>query len=80
MSYEKAMKHHRNIKKCKKQSTMHFGFDSCSKPTKSIWSNPRFRIEKAYNNRHTDSRGLTYIRECIAEYIEDIRLVENKNS
>jgi hypothetical protein len=31
MSYEKAMKHRRNIRKCKKQSNMYFGFD-CSEP------------------------------------------------
>jgi hypothetical protein len=38
MSYEKAMKHSRNIRKCRKQAKMHFGFDSCSIPTKSIWA------------------------------------------
>jgi hypothetical protein len=28
MSYAKAMRHNANIRKRKKQSTMHFGFDS----------------------------------------------------
>ncbi len=39
MSYEKAiMKHNRNIRKCRKQGNMYFGFDSASVGTKSIWS------------------------------------------
>lgn len=28
MSYKKAMKHHRNIRKCRKQARMHFGFST----------------------------------------------------
>ncbi len=73
MSYEKAMKHARNVRKCRKQSRMHFGFDSCSHPTPSIWTNKRFVVGQWFKDRHTEPRGLRYVRECIRETIAEIR-------
>jgi hypothetical protein len=71
MSYAKAMKHYNNIRKCKKQRNMHFGFDSCSGPTPSIWSNPRFVVGQWFKDRHFgDSQ---HARECIREQIQLIR-------
>ena len=43
MSYEKAMKHHRNIRKCKKQRGMYLGFAVSDEP----WINPRRDPETA---------------------------------
>ena len=38
MSYQKAMKHARNVRKQRKQSRMYFGFDTGSGRWPSIWS------------------------------------------
>ena len=52
---------------------MHFGFDSCSGPTPSLWSNPRFVLGEWFKDRHNDSQGTQHARECIREQIKKIR-------
>ena len=72
MSYAKAMKHARNIRKCRKQRNMHFGFDCASGAWPSIWTNPKFVVGEWFKRRHEgDSQ---YNRECIREQIKAARL------
>lgn len=77
MSAEKARRH--SIRKSKKQSTMHFGFD-----TGSEWKNVRrsgymaelLDIRLWFKHRHHGNKA--YNRECIREAIERCR-AEMKN-
>lgn len=78
MSYEKAMKHARNVRKLKKQSRMYMGFDTSSGLAKQ---SPAVRemqckimeVKRWFRDRHDgDSQ---YNRECIRESISDLRLL-----
>lgn len=77
MSYDKAMRH--TLRKSKKQSTMHFGFD-----TGSEWKNVRrcgymaavLEIRLWMKHRHDGDKA--YNRECIREAIQRCR-VEKEN-
>lgn len=72
MSAEKARRH--SLRKSKKQSTMHFGFD-----TGSEWKNVRrsgymaelLDIRLWFKHRHDGDKA--YNRECIREAIERCR-------
>lgn len=75
MSYEKAMRHAANVRKCKKQSRNYLGFDAGS----GSWPNPRrnplrareIEVAEWFRDRHRgDSQ---YNRECIREAIADVR-------
>lgn len=79
MSYEKAMRHHANIRKRKKQATMSFGFDAvtvketpldreaiCLRLEITRWFKSRFDGDAQYN------------RECIRESIQSYRKLFTK--
>jgi hypothetical protein len=72
MSYAKAMKHHNNIKKCKKQSNMFMGFD-----TGTVWKNTTPQcfddIRRWFKERNVTGNK-SYIRECIREQIALARI------
>ena len=53
------------------------GFSSCSMPTPSIWSNPRFVVRQRFNN--ADPLGHKHCREAIHEVIKSIREKETIN-
>jgi hypothetical protein len=75
MSYEKAMRHTRNVRKVKKQSRQYMGFDTGSGP----WPNPRrnplfarvLEVQEWFRDRHRGDKQ--YNRECIREAIADVR-------
>ena len=77
MSYSKALRHARNVRKCRKQGRMYFGFE-----TGSRWKNPRRNpatakaivIHDWFRQRH-GTADQKYIRECIREAIADLRLL-----
>jgi len=80
MSYAKAMKHARSIRKCRKQSRMYFGFDSCSGPTKAASASPLLgpllNTRRWFQDRrddHPGSAGYRYRRECVREAIAAYR-------
>ena len=77
MSYEKAMKWARKHPRGGKPQYM--GFSSCSMPTPSIWSNPRFVVMQWFKQRNTDPLGHKHCREAIHEVIKSIREKENIN-
>ena len=74
MSYEKAMKHARSPRKMKIRKGMHYGFDSCSGPTPSIWSNPRFVVGEWFKRRFDGDPQ--YNRECVREKIAEARAAD----
>jgi hypothetical protein len=77
MSYAKAMKHTRNVRKCRKQANNYMGFDAGT----GNWPNPRRNPEVAamiqvkdwYRYRHHGDKQ--YNRECIREAIADLRKI-----
>jgi hypothetical protein len=78
MSYEKAMKHWRNIRKCKKQQHQYFGFDCFPKNTPSAWSIPVFactmNIKNWFSGRNSgDAEQRARIRSIIRDEIKDLR-------
>ena len=78
MSYRKAMKHARNVHKCRKQARMHFGFDSSAGPTPAARANPLLSalidVREWFRDRHHEHPlGAAYVRECIRERIADLR-------
>ena len=77
MSYAKAMKHSRNVRKCRMQSRMHFGFDTGSGSWPSGWGNPNVRpfleIQEWFPRRHNGDKA--YNRECIREAVRAARSV-----
>jgi hypothetical protein len=80
MSYEKAMKHWRNIRKCKKQQHQYFGFDCSDKPTPSVWSNPYMccilNIHYWFPDRNEgDAEKRAYNRSSIREQIAEARVI-----
>ena len=79
MSYAKAMKHARNVRKCRKQANMHFGFDTGSGkwPAASPACRALDDIRRWFKWRHDDAKekGYKYVRECIQEKINEYRLL-----
>jgi hypothetical protein len=83
MSYEKAMKHHANVRKCKKQGNNYFGFDTGS----GHW--PSFRateygeaflsVREWFRDRkyHTGAER-KHFAECIKEQIRTLRRLSPK--
>lgn len=75
MSYEKAMKHSANVRKCRKQSGMYMGFDAGT----GSWPNPRrnpyiaalLEVREWFSNRHSGDKQ--HNRECIREAIAECR-------
>lgn len=75
MSYEKAMRHGRNVRKCRKQSRQYMGFAVATTP----WPNPRrnptvgllIQIAEWFRSRHEGDPA--YNRECIQEAIQELR-------
>lgn len=78
MSYEKAMKHARNVRKQKKQSRMYMGFDTSSglaKPSPAVreMQCKMMEVKRWFRDRHDgDSQ---YNRDCIRESVADLRLL-----
>lgn len=76
MSYAKAMKHSRNVRKSRKQGKMYFGFDT---GTGNFKENPALReitllrmdVNRWFSERHNGDKQ--YIRECIREAIQELR-------
>ena len=78
MSYEKAMRHSRNVKKVKKQAKMYMGFDAGSGHWPSARSNPYLaavlNIRDWFPQRNNgDAKERQHTRECIKEQIQDAR-------
>jgi hypothetical protein len=75
MSYEKAMKHSRNVRKCRKQSGNYMGFDAGT----GAWPNPRrnpetrliLQLRDWLKMRHFDDAA--HNRACIRESIAELR-------
>lgn len=83
MSYEKAMKHSRNVVKCRKQSRNYFGLDAGSGRWPSGYGNPKLRplldIRNWFPIRNDgDAAYKAHTRECIREAIADARMVRGK--
>jgi len=82
MSYDKAMKHSRNVRKTRKQANNYMGFDTGT----GRWPNPRRNPEVAamievrdwFRQRHFGDKA--YNRECIAQAIETLRAVRAAQS
>jgi len=81
MSYGKAMRHARNVRKTRKQGKMHFGFD-----TGSAWPNPRnnpataawINIRDWFACRHRGTaEDRANRRAAIREQISDFRSLTN---
>ncbi len=78
MSYAKAMKHAHNVRKCRKQGKMHFGFNCSDTPWPSGWGNPSIRplleIQTWFPMRNDgDAAKRQHNRECIREAIMEAR-------
>jgi hypothetical protein len=74
MSYVKAMRHHANIRKRKKQSTMYFGFDSGTikeSPSQRQASILLMNIKNWFAARHDGDSA--YNRDCVREAIQEYR-------
>lgn len=80
MSYEKAMRHAANVRKCRKQARNYMGFDAGS----GSWPNPRknplrareIEVGEWFKERHRGDKQ--YLRECIREAIADVRTMRQK--
>ena len=76
MSYEKAMKHARSVRKSKKQRNMDFGWNtgySYPQGKDHLAVQCLLRIHEWFRDRHRCAQGSRYIRECIHEEIETYR-------
>lgn len=75
MSYEKAMKHSRNVRKCRKQARQYMGFDAGTGRWPSVRSNPYMvallNVREWFRTRHVGN--FAYNRECVIEAIADCR-------
>lgn len=74
MSYAKAMRHNANVRKRKKQSTMHFGFDSSTikeSPSQRQASILLMNIKNWFGERHDGNSA--YNRDCVREAIQEYR-------
>ncbi len=83
MSYEKAMRHTRNVKKCRKQRNNYMGFDTGSGKWPSARSNPYLarilEINDWFKFRNIGStEDKKHTRECIREAIADARVLIKK--
>lgn len=83
MSYEKAMKHNRNVVKCRKQSRNYLGFNTASGRWPSGYGNqnlrPLLNIRDWFPIRNNgDGAYKKRLRECIREAIEDARIFKGK--
>lgn len=83
MSYEKAMKHTRNVRKVRKQANMYMGFDTGSGRWPAGRSNPYLaailNIREWFPLRHEgDAAARQHTRECIKEQIQDARNAASK--
>lgn len=74
MSYAKAMKHARNVRKSRKQSRMYFGFDTGT-PWASPYRNPELALLRDIRNWFKDRHfyGITRSRDCICAAIKELR-------
>lgn len=75
MNYQKAMKHARNVRKCRKQSRMHFGFDSFSGkvPAGNEIAQIKNTIWHMFNSRHSPARtpeNKIWLRQEVKKYIQ----------
>ena len=74
MSYEKAMRHSRNVRKQRKQANMYFGFDTGARGVKSAYACPisecLMNISYWFKSRHSGDKAKSRqsIREEIAIY------------
>lgn len=80
MSYEKAMKHARNVRKCRAQGRMYFGFASSSGQVKAVAAHaalgPLTNIRRWFHDRQSYTPGTPayrHLRECIREQIDEYR-------
>jgi hypothetical protein len=75
MSYEKAMKHARNVRKCRKQSRMYFGFDCCGGKAMSEKHRMLSDISTMFitRNRKRSEQDKIWIRSEIRKYIQFYR-------
>lgn len=76
MSYVKAMKH--SIRKSRKQSNNHFGFDAGTGSFKQSAESravtcQMLEVSRWFKERHTSERGSQYMRECIRESVARLR-------
>lgn len=75
MSYEKAMKHTRNVRKCRKQSRQYMGFDTGSGHWPGVGQSPYLmallEVRRWFKERHRGDPA--YNRECIREAIARCR-------
>lgn len=75
MSYEKAMKHTANVRKCRKQSRQYMGFDTGSSWGRNPRQNPYMaallEVREWFATRHFGD--LQYNRECIREAVAECR-------
>lgn len=80
MSYEKAMRHAANVRKCRKQSRNYMGFDAGT----GSWPNARrsplrareIEVGEWFKERHRGDKQ--YLRECIREAIADVRAMRQE--
>lgn len=78
MSYAKAMKHARNVRKCRKMRNMYMGFDTGSGSWPSFRATPYggalCEVRDWWPQRHDgDAAKRQYNRECIREAITRLR-------
>jgi hypothetical protein len=75
VSYEKAMKHTRNVRKSRMQGRMYFGFDTGSRWGRNPRQDPLFAaladIRDWFSRRHDGDAQ--HNRECIREAIAEVR-------
>lgn len=57
---------------------MHYGFDSCSRPTPSMWNNPRLVVGEWFKRRFDGDPQ--HNRECIREQIRQARQQEEASA
>lgn len=81
MSYAKAMKHSRNLRKCRKQGRNYLGFDTGSGRWPAARSNPYLaallNVREWFRLRNWgDAATRTYTRECIREALQEARLAK----
>lgn len=75
MSYDKAMKHTRNVRKVRKQANNYFGFDTGSGQWPAAAAHPY--LGPCINiRRWWPDRADPHTRECIREQIEEARMAK----
>jgi hypothetical protein len=71
MSYDKAMKHWRNVRKCKKQSRQFMGFDASSTRWEAPGRNPEIVFYRMWRERRDEEPA--HMRECLREQLKLVR-------